>query len=119
MRYEVFISHASEDTDKVARPLKQMLEARGLRVWFDEEELRLGDSLRRGIVAGLSRSRYGLVILSPDFLRKDWTNLELDSLVAREGVASKVVLPIWHNVSKDDIWERSALPATGDAREGR
>jgi replicative DNA helicase len=51
------------------------------------------------------------VILSPDFLRKDWTNLELDSLVAREGVASKVVLPIWHKVSKEDIWERSALLA--------
>lgn len=109
--YDVFISHASEDKDEVARPLAEMLQSRGLRVWFDEMELRLGDSLRRGIDRGLSQSRYGLVVLSPYFLSKDWPNKELDGLVAREDGNTKVILPIWHKVSKEDIEKYSPILA--------
>ena len=59
--------------------------------------------MRRSIDYGLSASRFGLVILSPDFLRKVWTNRELDGLVAREDDNQKVILPIWHNLSKEDV----------------
>lgn len=110
-RYDVFISHASEDKDEVARPLAEMLQSRGLQVWFDEMELRLGDSLRRGIDRGLSQSRYGLVVLSPHFLAKEWPNKELDGLVAREDGTIKVILPIWHKVSREDIEKYSPILA--------
>lgn len=103
MEYDVFISHASQDKADVARPLAAHLEALGVRVWLDELELTLGDSLRRKIDQGLSRSRYGLVVLSPAFFLKEWPNKELDGLVAREDGREKVVLPIWHNVSAADI----------------
>ena len=103
MDYDVFISHASEDKVQVAVPLAAYLESRGFRVWLDEFELTVGDSLRRSIDHGLSASRFGLVILSPDFLRKVWTNRELDGLVAREDSNQKVILPIWHNLSKEDV----------------
>jgi len=53
MEYDVFISHASEDKEAVARPLARHLQELGLRVWIDECELTLGDSLRRKIDAGL------------------------------------------------------------------
>ena len=103
MDYDVFISHASEDKVQVASPLAAYLESRGFRVWLDEFELTVGDSLRRSIDHGLSASRFGLVILSPDFLRKVWSNRELDGLVAREDGNQKVILPIWHNLSKEDV----------------
>lgn len=53
MDYDLFISHASEDKDHVARPLAKHLQDLGLRVWLDEFELTLGDSLRRKIDHGL------------------------------------------------------------------
>lgn len=111
MNYDVFISHASEDKVKVARPLADKLRELGLRVWLDEFELRLGDSLRRSIDYGLAQSRFGVVILSPAFFRKEWPQRELDALVTRELRTGKVVLPIWHNVTHDEILEYSPILA--------
>jgi TIR domain/Domain of unknown function (DUF1883) len=70
--FDVFISHAAEDKRAVVRPLDEALEARGVKVWFDEFELRIGDSLRRRIDFGIARSRFGLVVLSPSFFAKNW-----------------------------------------------
>jgi hypothetical protein len=68
--YDVFVSHASEDKAAVVTPLANALKQRGLSVWFDHFELRIGDSLRRKIDAGISRSRFGIVVLSPAFFAK-------------------------------------------------
>ena len=111
--YDVFISHASEDKDAVVRPLVQSLENSGLRVWVDEHELRVGDSLRRQIDDGLASSRFGIVVLSPDFLDKQWPETELDALVALDtsDATRKVVLPVWHNVDREEVSKKSALIA--------
>jgi hypothetical protein len=61
--YDVFISHASEDKEGVVRPLANALKSEGLRVWYDEFELKIGDSLRQKIDRGLATSRVGLVVL--------------------------------------------------------
>jgi hypothetical protein len=101
--YDVFICHASEDKDEIARPLAEALKKRDLRVWYDESTLRIGDSLRRAIDHGLANSRYGVVILSPSFFKKNWPQKELDGLAAREDGMEKVILPVWHRVSRDDV----------------
>ncbi|MFL5845287.1 MAG: DUF1883 domain-containing protein [Solirubrobacteraceae bacterium] len=102
--YDVFISHASEDKDAIVRDLANALRERGLNVWFDEFALRIGDNLRRKIDAGLSSSRFGVVILSPAFLAKQWPQYELDSLVTREMAGEhQAILPIWHNLSAEDV----------------
>jgi hypothetical protein len=102
--YDVFISHASEDKEAIARPLYKALTARGVLVWFDEAELTLGDSLRRKIDDGLARCRYGIVILSPEFLEKEWPQRELDGLVAREtNTGQKALLPVWHNIDRQTL----------------
>ena len=102
--YDLFISHATEDKEDFVRPLAKALEEHGLRVWYDETELRVGDSLRRSIDRGLANSRYGVVVLSSAFFAKNWPQYELDGLVAREmSAGSKVVLPIWHKISKDEV----------------
>lgn len=101
--YDVFISHASEDKDEVARPMAEALQAHGLKVWYDEFTLRIGDSLRRKIDEGLANSRVGLVILSPSFLNKGWANHELDGIVTRSITGEQVLLPIWHKISKEEV----------------
>ena len=102
-QYDVFISHASEDKAAVARPLAEALEKQGLKVWYDEFTLRLGDSLRRKIDQGLANSRTGLIILSPDFIKKGWTNYEMDGLVTKSVSGEQILLPIWHNITKQQV----------------
>jgi hypothetical protein len=109
--WDVFISHASEDTDEVARPLADILSRAGLRVWLDENELNIGDSLRRNIDDGLAHSRYGIVILSPAFFAKDWPNRELNGLAAREAQDNGTILPVWHRINQSAVAQHSPLLA--------
>jgi len=109
--WDVFISHASEDKDAVARPLAEALQNEGLRVWYDEYTLKMGDNLRRTIDRGLSESTYGIVILSKAFFAKDWPQKELDGLDAREREGQKVILPVWHDVTKEDVEKYSPMLA--------
>jgi TIR domain len=102
--FDVFICHASEDKEAVARPLARILRSRGFSVWIDEVEMKLGDNLRQTIDAGLRASTFGAVILSPSFFEKRWPQWELDGLADREmSSGTKVVLPIWHEVDHDDV----------------
>lgn len=110
---DVFISHASEDKDAIARPLAHALANRGYQVWFDEFTLRLGDSLPQEIDRGLAACRYGVVILSPHFFAKEWPRRELDGLVARETTErAKRILPIWHNVTQATVAQYSPTLAS-------
>lgn len=109
--YDVFISHASEDKESFAGPLSNLLKEYGFRVWYDEFELEVGDSLRKSIDKGLVNSRYGIVVLSPDFFKKNWPKYELNSLVAKEVEGVKVILPIWHNVTKQVVMSYSPMLA--------
>lgn len=101
--HDFFISHASEDKDGFVRKLAEALRAKGARVWYDEFALKVGDSLRRNIDRGLAGSRFGVVVLSEHFFRKEWPNRELDGLVALEVQGRSRILPIWHKVSKDEV----------------
>ena len=102
--YDVFICHASEDKEEVAERLARMLMKEGLKVWYDEFTLKVGDSLRQKIDYGLAHSRYGIVILSQLFFKKNWPQRELDGLAAREdSEGHKVILPVWHHVDRDYV----------------
>ena len=101
--YDAFISHASEDKQEFVRPLAEKLTELGLKIWYDEFALKVGDSLRGSIDRGLVNSRYGIVVLSKDFFSKNWPQYELDGLTAREIDGRKVILPIWYGISKKDV----------------
>lgn len=116
IEYDVFISHASEDKDTVVRPLANALLQRGLKVWYDEFELKIGDSLRRKIDKGLANSRFGIVVLSRSFIRKGWTNYELDGIISKAVSGEQVMLPIWHEITKKEIVDYSPSLADKVAR---
>jgi hypothetical protein len=105
--FDIFISHASEDKQAIVRPLALALRERGLEVWYDEFELKIGDSLRRKIDAGIARSRFGIVVLSKPFFAKGWTQYELDGLVTMAVNDRQVILPLWHEISKDEVLRQS------------
>ncbi len=110
-KWDVFVSHASEDKESFALPLAEALRDRGLKVWFDTFTLTVGDSLRRSIDRGLVESRFGIVILSKAFFQKHWPQLELDGLVARESAGVKVILPVWHEIDENHVRSHSPLLA--------
>jgi hypothetical protein len=111
-KWDVFISHATEDKHEIARPLANALQNRGVAVWYDEFSLNLGDSLRGSIDYGLANSRYGIVILSKHFFGKNWPVQELNGLSTREANGSKVILPIWHGIGFEEV--RSFSPILAD-----
>jgi Domain of unknown function (DUF1883)/TIR domain len=116
-QWDVFISHATEDKEDVVRPLAVALQELGLDVWYDEFELNIGDSLRRKIDAGLASSRFGVVVLSTAFFAKNWPQYELDGLVTREmSGTDQVILPLWHNITKDQVIAKSPSLADKVAR---
>lgn len=110
-KLDVFISHASEDKESFVRELAASLKSKGLNVWYDELSLTLGDNLRTSIEKGLKESRFGVVVLSPAFFQKQWTQRELDILVSIEEDRGECILPIWHNVTRSDVVASSPLLA--------
>ena len=113
-KYDFFISHASEDKEDLVRDLAEALSQKGFKVWYDETELLVGDSLRKKIDEGLACSRFGIVVVSPNFVRKRWTEYELNGMVAREMNGIPLILPIWHNISMDEVLKFS--PSLADKK---
>jgi hypothetical protein len=111
-RWDVFISHASEDKPYV-EPLARALNDAGISVWFDKMSLEWGDDIRTKIDEGLANSHYGIVMLSKAFLKKKkWTDHELSGLFALEEPGRKVILPIWHEIDQSDLVKYSPSLAT-------
>ena len=102
-KWDVFISHSTEDKQELVRPLALALQEKGIAVWYDEFSLKLGDSLRASIDYGLANSRFGVVVLSKNFFAKHWPVQELNGLATREVKGSKIILPIWHKVGFDEV----------------
>lgn len=105
--YDVFISHASEDKKDFVDPLVQALQDAGIRVWYDTLEMQWGKSLREQIDNGIKRSKYAILVLSKNFFAKQWTKRELDGILAKEGVTGAAPLPIWYDITYDDVYEFS------------
>lgn len=109
--WDVFVSHASEDKEDFVSELALKLHEKGIKVWFDKSTLKVGDSLRRSIDKGLASSKFGIVVLSHNFFNKEWPQKELDGLVALESDGKKVILPVWHNITAEEIRAHSPMLA--------
>jgi hypothetical protein len=107
----LFISHASEDQPDFVRPLAEALQDK-YEVWYSEYQLVLGDSLLQKIDEGLASCDFGVVILSHAFFNKNWPRAELDALVAREMRSGKIILPVWKDVTVDDVGHYSPILAS-------
>lgn len=107
INYDVFISHASEDNESFVNDLVEELTKLGVKVWYDKLCIIWGDSLRSKIDEGLRNSKYGIVILSEAYIKKGWTQYELEGLFNIEMTNGKTILPIWHNITKRQVQEFS------------
>lgn len=103
-KYDVFVSHATEDKESFADEFVDILQQKyTLKVWYDAVSIKWGDSIRAEIDKGLKKSKFGVVILSRSYISKYWTNYELEGLFQRESNGGKLILPIWHNITKQEV----------------
>jgi len=100
---KLFISHASEDKADFVEPLVEALRSTGFDVWYDKFSMTIGDSLLQKINEGLRDCDYGVVVFSPAFFQKKWPQAELDGLFALETTERKIILPIWKDVTEEDV----------------
>lgn len=107
VEYDVFISHATEDKESFVNELLEELKKRNVRVWVDVLNIKWGDPLRKSIDEGLKKSHFGIVVISKHFIAKGWTQYELDGLFEKEMLGGKVILPVWHNITKKEVFNFS------------
>lgn len=112
--YDVFVSHAWEDKESFVEEFVDELRALGAKVWYDKTQMKWGDSMRAKIDAGLRKSRFGVAVLSPDYIaeHKYWTKAELDGLFQLESINGKTLLPIWHKLTKQQVMNFSPIIAS-------
>lgn len=105
---DVFLCHAWDDRKGAAKELHDLLESKGVSVWFSEKDVFLGSSLLREIDKGLAKSRVGIVLVTPSFLKRikgeGIADKELSALLARD-----LLVPIVHNTTFEDLREVSPL----------
>ena len=105
---DVFLCHAWDDRKDSAKELHDLLESKGVSVWFSEKDVLLGSSLLREIDKGLVKSRVGIVLVTPSFLERikgeGIADKELSALLARD-----LLIPIVHNTTFEDLREVSPL----------
>lgn len=108
---DVFLCHAWDDRQGAAKELHDLLEARGVKVWFSEKDVTLGTPLLRAIDKGLVNSKIGIVLVTPALLRRlpaeGIADKELSALLAGERL-----VPIVHNTTYAALREVSPLLAS-------
>ena len=105
---DVFLCHAWDDRGGAAKELHDLLESRGVSVWFSEKDVALGSPLLREIDRGLAKSRVGIVLVTPALLRRlqgeGIADKELSALLARD-----LLVPIVHGTTYEALREVSPL----------
>ncbi|MEO5599079.1 MAG: toll/interleukin-1 receptor domain-containing protein [Novosphingobium sp.] len=108
---DVFLCHAWDDRQGSAKELHDLLEARGVRVWFSEKDLGLGVPMMRAIDKGLMNSRVGIVLVTPAMLRRlpaeGIADKELSALLRRERL-----VPVAHGTTYEELEQVSLLLAS-------
>ncbi len=99
---KVFLSYASEDRPR-ANSIAQALISQGIDTWWDQWEIRAGDSLRQKIDAGLDDCTHFLVLLTPNSLTKRWVNQEMDAGLVRMLNDRIVFLPVRADLPARDL----------------
>ncbi|GHU67918.1 hypothetical protein AGMMS49983_19820 [Clostridia bacterium] len=107
--YDVFISHASEDKAGFVDGLVDELQKMGIKVWYDTLEMKWGKGLREQIDKGIKLSKFSIIVLSKSFFAKKWPQRELDGIFAKEEVTGATPLPIWHQISFEEVYEFSPI----------
>ena len=102
--YDVFLSHANKDKTEIVDELYLSLEKLGVRIFYDKKSLEWGDKWKDRILDGAKKAEFAIIVISENFFDREWTEKELDEFLNRQNRnGQKLILPIVHNISNDDL----------------
>lgn len=115
--YDVFVSHANDNKQSFVDSLFDGLSRLRINIWYDSSEIDWGDDLKDKIMEGLEKCRFGIVVLSPEFIGRQWTEAELLELLNRQNERrEKVVLPLLYNLTVEQMVAKYPALASIKAR---
>ena len=118
--YDVFLSHASKDKISYVEELKQTLDLLGIDVFYDKDTIEWGDKWKEKIYEGLEKSEFAIIVISENFFGREWTEEELKNLLERQNAeGQKLILPIVHNITTDQLKEKYPKVADIQAIESK
>lgn len=112
-QYDVFVSHANDNKEEFVNVLTAGLSRLDISIWYDANILDWGDNWKLQIANGLKKCRFGIVVISPEFLGREWTEKELNELLQRQNASGeKVILPLLYKMTIDDL--KNSYPKVAD-----
>ncbi|MCI8716647.1 MAG: toll/interleukin-1 receptor domain-containing protein [Lachnospiraceae bacterium] len=111
--YDVFLSHANADKQSLVDELNSSLEKLGVKIFYDKKSLEWGDKWKDRLMDGTRKAEFAIIVISENFFDREWTEKELNEFLNRQNRnGQKLILPIVHNITNDDLREK--YPAVAD-----
>lgn len=111
--YDVFISHANADKEKLIEELYNSLTKLGVKIFYDKETLEWGDKFKDKILEGTKKAEFAIIVISQNFFDREWTEKELVAFLNRQNRnGQKLILPILHNITITQLQEK--YPSVAD-----
>ena len=102
--YDVFLSHANADKQNFVDELNSSLEKLGVNIFYDKKSLEWGDKWKNRILDGTKKAEFAIIVISENFFDREWTEKELSQFLNRQNRnGQKLILPIVHNITNDDL----------------
>ena len=111
--YDVFLSHANADKLEFVDELNTSIEHLGVKIFYDKNSLEWGDNWKARILDGINKAEFAIIVISQNFFGREWTEKELYELLNRQARnGQKLILPILHNITIDDLVKK--YPSVAD-----
>lgn len=105
--YDIFISHANKDKAELIEDLYQSLNKLDVSIFYDKESLEWGDNWKDQILSGTKKAEFAIIVISENFFDREWTERELAEFLNRQNRnGQKLILPILHNITVDQLKEK-------------
>lgn len=103
-KYSVFVSHSSDDKVDYVDDLVQEIKSLGITVFYDSDVISWGDNLKEKIDTGLKTCELAVIVISPSYFGREWTEYEIQTLLKRQDAEkNKLIMPILYNTSKEEF----------------
>lgn len=103
-KYSVFVSHSSEDKIEYVDDLVKEIKKLKIKVFYDTDVISWGDNLKDVIDEALKKSELAIIVVSPSYFGREWTEYELKKLLLRQSKSKKkLIYPILYRVSKEEF----------------
>ncbi len=106
-----FISHSSEQKDRIAIPLHIWLTNMQIGSWIDKGNIYTGDQIFTKITESIYQFKFCIAIIDNYFINKEWTIKEIELFLTKEQASEQEnsILPIFVEIEKETVYAK--IPA--------